>query len=127
MPPTRAALLALPLLLTAALAADDKKKAPAKPSDAVTRAWRKAGLDLGWYGASKTGLPKFKSEHAGLTGVVPAFWPAAPAKFKSLKKLPDAKVPFALNLGDTPVNDAGLKDVGGLKSLTTLYLTRTKV
>ncbi len=44
-----------------------------------------------------------------------------------LPKLPPIEVPFGLSLGNTKVTDAGLKELKGLKNLTTLELMWTPV
>src|SRR5262245_43207036 len=103
--PARAAPPALLLLLTAPLAADDKK-APAAPSAEVVKAWKKAGLHFAWYGREKDG-PAFRETPAGLKGAQPTFRPGEYQKFERLPALPDPKVPFALDLSDTRVTDAG--------------------
>jgi hypothetical protein len=105
MTPLRA--LALALLLPAPAFA---QKAPAKPSDAVVKAWEKAGFRSGWYGRNKGGLDAFHAHSFDLAGPMPAFHGTS-KQLDRLAEMPDAKVPFALDLGYAKVTDAGVKEL----------------
>src|SRR5262245_12024758 len=125
----RAALLALPLLLTAASAAPTPKPKGfgGQPSREVVKARQKAGFEPGWLGTDKDGSLRFEGKPDGLKGALPAFRPAEAGQFEGLPEVPDPKVPFALYLDSTKVGDAGLKPLAGLKALTWLALGGTRV
>src|SRR5262249_36837378 len=113
---TRVALLALPLMALPASSTAGEKKAPALPSAEVVKAWRKAGLELGWYGVARDGVYRFNRDRTRLTGAVPGFRPVDLKTFESLPKLPDPGCPFALELlAATRVTDAGAKEIKGLR------------
>jgi len=125
MAPPRAALIALSLLLPGPLTAQETKP-PAQPSEEVIGAWKKAGLAFGWYGQGREGTADFQGNAKGLTGALPAFRPTN-RQLAKLPKLPDPKVPFALDLRRTRITDKGLKDLAALPSLAALDLGLTPV
>ncbi len=91
----------------------------------VVQAWQQAGALEGWVG-NHSGLLVFRSKPEGLTDVVPAFQFSA-WQVGLLGKLSAPQAPFGLYLRFTPVTDAQLKSLAGLKSLHTLHLRLTKV
>ena len=105
------------------------KNDPPQPlSEETVQAWKKAGAHVGWVSVNPDGgyFPEFYSEKRGRAGEVPAFgFPAWTAGV--LPRLPVPGAAFGLNLWDTGVTDAGLKDLAGLKSLQSLALGGTPV
>jgi hypothetical protein len=96
----------------------------------VVKAWEKAGAEVGWLGPDlelSTYL-RFtaKLENLDAARAVPAFkvkvW-----REGLLAKLPAPGKPFGLRLGGTEVTDAGLKELAGLKKLSSLSLGATGV
>ena len=76
-------------------------------------------------------MKRYKSVFGGVTDAAGKFQKAlkviqATPGFKFQKALQQLQV-AALNLDDTPVTDAGLKDIATLKNLTRLSLLNTKV
>jgi internalin A len=93
------------------------------PAELVA-AWTKVGAEVGWMVVDKWGRVGWSLE--GKKGAVPAFslivWTD-----DVVVKLPQPERAFGLNLGGTPVRDAGLKELARLKSLQALVLYSTKV
>jgi len=96
----------------------------------VVAAWKKAGAMVGWMGAHSqfAAGESFTTKREGLQAAraVPAFriseWRAG-----MLAKLPAPARAFGLFLRFSGVTDAGLKELAGLKQLTTLNLLGTQV
>src|SRR5262245_19804189 len=100
--------------------------APTELPPEVVAAWQKAGARVGCVRVEVFGDLRFLPEKAGKAGEVPAFQ-FSPWKGGVLAKLPAPAVPFGLDLFDTQLTDAGLKELAGLKTLHTLDLGVTKV
>jgi len=111
-------------LLSANSAHSQGKKSAAKDIDAATvAAYEKLGASHGWllkgdiFGFGF--LPTRENEKKLLPGFCFKTFPKA--------KLPEVTVPFGLDLQDTKVTDAELKDLAALKNLSWLDLRNTKV
>ena len=96
------------------------------PADLIA-AWKKAGARVGWMKPDNEWLVLFFCEDAeGKTGLIPAFrfpeWTAG-----MVAQLPQPQTAFGLDLHNTSVSDAGLKELAGLKSLRALDLHFTQV
>src|SRR5262249_35538718 len=92
----------------------------------ITSAWQKAGAMIGWMRVARADFLHFVPQKAGLDDVLPAFkftvW-----KEGLLAKLPAPEAPFGLNLSNSKVTDAGLKQLAGLKRLQALSLSGTNI
>ena len=100
---------------------------PPKPlPEEIVQVWTKAGARVGWMGVDKFGQLSFADKMDGSTGAVPAFrfdaWQDG-----QLAGLPVPAAVFGLDLNNTQVTDAGLKELAGLQSLQTLVLFGTQV
>jgi internalin A len=126
----------LAVLVTSVLSRSDgplsEKKDPPKPlPEEIVTAWKKAGAEVGWMRVDNFDLLKPQTE--GVPGDLPAFgfsdraFMGLPWEEGMLAKLPAPAAAFGLDLGFTPVTDAGLKELAGLKNLQTLDLFRTAV
>ena len=120
----RASVFAL-VLVTVPLgfAGQPDKKDPPKPlPDDIGKAWKDAGASAGWVNTS--GFPEFveKPEVGAITAFQFRVW-----KDGVVAKLPAPEVPFGLDLSDTNMTDAGVKELTTLKNLATLHLGSTKV
>jgi hypothetical protein len=123
----RFVVLLLLLPLTLSLAAAQSKPRKVEGIDARTvAAYEKLGAVYGGVVQGRSGFHEFEegkeAARKGLAGF----------RFKSLAdgklpSLPQVNVPFALDLDFTEVTDAGLKELGSLKSLSFLDLMGTKV
>ena len=115
---------------------DGDRTAQPLPTDVVS-AWEKAGASVGWFGPASTGRfgPDRRNgywqfntqrEELDVARSVPTFkihaW-----REGMLAKLPAPARAFGLDLSETHVTDAGLKELAGLKQLTTLDLFGTQV
>src|SRR5262245_1906787 len=104
----------------------DKKGPPKRVPEETAKAWKKDGAEVGWMGVDKFGSLQFLPEEEGVVGDLPAF------RFDSWKEGLLAKVPapapeVGLDLHNTPVTDAGLKELAAFKNLQALDLTGTEV
>src|SRR5436305_1547097 len=118
---------ALAWVLSGATAApeDPTKSVPSLPKE-MQAAWQDAGARVGWMGRNRLGERSFRSETGeGKPGEVPAFrWPCGAGLWQAgtLGNLPPPGRAFGLDLSDTNVTDAALKELGILKQLRTLDL-----
>src|SRR5687767_13945373 len=88
---------------------------PKLPPKEIVETWKKARAEAGWMGVNRHGFLVFLFEEVkgpeenSVTGVVPAFrfmrW------HPDVAKLPAPASAFGLDLGDTLVNDDGLKEL----------------
>jgi hypothetical protein len=124
------ALTVLAVLTTCGLSAGAdprpaKNAYPQPLTKAIVAAWKKAGAEVGWMRVRPFGWFEFLSAKEGKAGDLPAF------RFLSWKGGVLATLPvpaaFGLDLGESPVSDAGLKEVAQLQRLQALDLTHTKV
>jgi RNA polymerase sigma factor (sigma-70 family) len=109
-----------------------KDRPPEPLPEAIVKAWKDAGAEVGWMRPGSAGF--FRSlglfdlgeEKPGdLPGFLFSEW-----RQGVLAKLPDPARPFGLWLGGAQVTDAGLKELAGLaglKNLQMLYLGNTEV
>src|SRR5205085_58971 len=89
-------------------------------------AWEKAGAKAGWMRINQFGFVDIINSKESKPGDLPTF--AFPSwKDGVLPKLPAPEGPFGLYLFRTPITDAGLKELTGLKQLQALYLGGTQV
>ena len=104
----------------------DNLEGPKPLPPEIVKTWCDAGAALGWMKMNPTERPKFQSQATGEPGAIPVFqfseW-----KEGVLAKLPDPGAAFGLSLNATKVDDAGLKELAGLKSLQALYLDETRL
>jgi hypothetical protein len=114
-------LLAAPLAFAAK---PDDKDLPKPLPEKVVKAWKDAGAVAGWMKVDESGLLKFIEKPEA--GAIPAF---RFAKWKDgvVPKLPVPESSFGIDLSKTDVDDAGLKEMSKLKTLTSLTLCETKV
>ena len=105
------------------LAGDPAAAAPPKPlPEEVRTAWEKAGAQSGWLGVTGFRRLIFRpGTEKAQEGDVPTF------KFYKwhpgeLAKLPPPEAAFGLDLSNTKVTDAGLKELADLKQLQVLFL-----
>lgn len=107
--------------------ANAKKKSPAKELDAkVIAEWRKAGALIGWLSQSDFGEWQYlKNKPQGVDSLPVFLWP----KFEAgmFAKLPAPAAPFAMGLGNTVIDNAGLKELAQLQNLQAVDLSHTKV
>src|SRR5262249_20601397 len=101
----------------------DKKDPPKPLPDDVVKAWKDAGATAGWMKVDEAGHLTFVEKPEA--GAIPAFrfptW-----KGGVLPKLPAPGAAFGLDLSKTDVADDGVKELAGLKNLTSLCLCETK-
>ncbi|MCS6850257.1 MAG: hypothetical protein NZ700_03690 [Gemmataceae bacterium] len=121
----------LALLLTAGALVDPGQLAAQATADsalpeAVVRAWKEVGAEVGWLGKEQYGFLRFAATKDRLTEAVPGFRVLA-WRPGVIAKLPDPGRAFGLALGGTRVTDAGLKELAGLKGLQSLDLLGTRV
>ncbi|MEZ6138939.1 MAG: hypothetical protein R3B84_00065 [Zavarzinella sp.] len=105
---------------TVASAQDPAKTELPKPlPEKIVKVWTEAGADVGWITVSESGSATWMEKVAA--GSVPGFvfstW-----KEGVIANLPTPETPFGLDLHVTQLTDDGLKELAGLKSLTTLIL-----
>lgn len=102
----------------------DTKELPKPLPDTVVKAWKDAGATVGWMTVDASGTLTFVEKPEA--GAVPAF---RFAKWKDgvVSKLPAPEAAFGLDLAKTDLTDTGLKELTGLKHLTSLALCETKV
>lgn len=110
---------------------DDKKDAPKPLPQEIVKAWSEAGATIGWM----KNMPPQKSGGYDFwapwrekveAGAVPAFefyW----EKAGDLAKLPVPEVAFGLDVHCSPLEDAAMKGLAGLKSLHSLNLGGTSM
>src|SRR4051794_26098809 len=102
--------------------AQEKDAAPPQLPTPVVGAWKRAGGVAGWMRVNPFGVVRFFPIAEGKPGDMPAFefgnWQQG-----AVPKLQAPAVPFALFLNGTTINDEGLKDLLGLKSLKALHLS----
>lgn len=102
----------------------DKKDLPKPLPETTIKAWKDAGATVGWMKVETSGSLSFVEKPEA--GAIPAFrfvkW-----KDDVVAKLPAPEAPFGLDLSETEVADAGLKQLANLKKLTSLSLCGTKV
>src|SRR5690242_16457709 len=99
------------------------------------KAWRDAGVRIGWMRISKDfeyvfEEVRFIHDDNPPVGELPAFQYGEPSQVPLAKqprwkagvlgKLPDPGVPFALEMWGQPLKDAGLKELANLKSMQML-------
>lgn len=109
-----------------------KAKLRRLPEEVVQR-WRAAGAEVGWLHIGQDefielyGFISFVGESVAKAGDLPGFryrmWPGEGV----IEKLPDPGVPFGLDLSDTTITDAGLKEVATLSNLHMLNLSDTEI
>lgn len=104
-----------------------KQDSPKPLPKEIVAAWEKAGGEPGWMGLHSLGFFVFAEESTGLTGAIPAFHFFFVWEDGVVSKLPVPAAPFGLDLIETKVTDAGVKELVGLKSLHTLNLGGTHV
>ena len=103
----------------------DKKEAPKPLSREIVKAWRGIGANVGWMKMDLgDNAPRFQVE-----GEIRALTVFQFTKWKEgvLAKMPDPGAPFGLDLNETKMTDAGLKELAGLKSLQALYIAGTQL
>jgi len=106
---------------------------PSYFTDEVMAAWEQAGAQAGWIRSDDQGDFWFREGTKAGYGVGPNLPDDLPAfQFSTWKEgviaaLPVPAVPFALDLPRTRVTDAGLKELGKLKTLHLLNLDSTNV
>jgi hypothetical protein len=120
------AVLASPGLGPSSLSAPAPEKTLRPLPPGVVKAWRDAGAGVGWAKdepPQRTGGYGFWEpfRETNEPGAVPAFR-YHPREQGELAKLPDPGVPFGLDTHCCGLNDAGLKEFAGLKSLRSLNL-----
>jgi hypothetical protein len=103
-----------------------QRDSPRPLPEHIVAAWKEAGASVCWAVANQSGFIGFVPEENSAPGALPAFrfvrWQADhPAR------LPDPATAFGLDLSDTRVTDAGLKELAGLRSLQLLNLHNTQV
>jgi len=112
--------------------AEGKEKLRRLPAEIVQQ-WRAAGAEVGWLHIGQDefielyGFISFGGESVAKAGDLPGFryrmWPGEGV----IEKLPDPGVPFGLDLSDTTITDAGLKEVATLSNLHMLNLSDTEI
>src|SRR5438270_3236639 len=117
------------LLFVLFLAAPARAQDAPKPLPAPVRAaWEKAGAEVGWMSRprGRYGVEFRPGVGEGKPGEVPAFrvrrWQAG-----VLAKLAAPEQAFGIDLSETKVTDAGLKELAGFKHLAALSLGGTPV
>jgi cyanophycinase len=94
--------------------------------DELVKAWRNAGAEVAWMSLDRFGRLYYNYELGDKQDAVPAFgfhdW-----KSGAVSKLPHPSRAFGLNLHDTPLDDAGLKEVAQLEHLQALILSGTSI
>lgn len=95
------------------------------PMDVVS-SWKSKGAKVGWIGIGEFEELNFEEREEGKAGEVPAF------KFKVwkaglLQSVAAPSTEFGLDLGNTKLTDAGMKEVSGLASLHSLDIGHTPV
>ena len=102
-----------------------KRRPEPLPQD-VVEAWQKAGAKLGWMNTDEHARFHSRGKDEGQSGEVPSFrfdvWPG-----RIVAELPQPTQAFGLDLLNTQVSDADLKELGGFKSLQALILATTKI
>ncbi len=110
-----------------------KTEAPKPLPENIVTAWKEAGAVVGWLRPMLSGFHSFVGEKEGKPGDLPAFLFRRTNRLEVrdlnhlLVKLPIPATAFGLDLSETEVTDAGLKELAGLKSLQTLNLSYTLV
>src|SRR5262245_8147215 len=115
---------ALAVLATCGLAGfaappEAKTDKPKPLPEMIVTAWKAAGAEVGWLRLNKFDNLDFVAEKEGKPGDLPAFrfvnWQGG-----RLAKLPAPALAFGLDLHNSFVTDAGLKELARLKNLQTL-------
>ena len=118
----KAAAVLAALLMLATGACTDRAGSPVAKTDApqflpenIITAWTEAGGEVGWLRVRPNGFPEFVGEKEGKHGDLPAFcfdeWQEG-----RLATLPAPAMAFGLDLGDSEVTDAGLKELVGWRA-----------
>jgi len=92
----------------------------------VSAAWQKAGALVGWLAQTEDGAWRYLgAEPKGVASLPVFLW----QKFEPgvIAKLPVPSVPFAIGLGGTKMNNAGLKELAKLQNLRSLDISHTQV
>ena len=104
----------------------DQADPPRPLPEKIVAAWKEAGARFCWARPDKSGFIVFLPEGEAEPGDLPAFrflhWHGG-----RVEQLPVPELPFGLDLSDTRVTDAGLKELAGKKSLQLLSLHDTPV
>src|SRR4051812_5893391 len=98
--------------------AQGERNAAMLPMDIVA-SWKKEGAKVGWMGIGEFQALNFEDRAMGKDGDVPAF-KFAVWKENVINALVAPGRDFGLDLGDTKLTDAGMKDVCRFKSLHSL-------
>ncbi len=102
-------------------------KKPIEFPEKIFKAWKEAGAQPGWMRVKENGHTGFLQDKEYVTADdLPAF---NLHRFKPgvLATLPDPGIPFGLRCNFSNITDDGVKELVGLKSLTVLSLSSTKV
>lgn len=122
-------LSALCLAFCSAAGAAEPVKAgkPVEFPEKIFKAWKDAGAEPGWMRKKEAGHTGFLEDKEYVTADdLPAF---NLHRFKPgvLATLPDPGIPFGLRCNFSDITDDGIEELVGLKSLTVLSLSSTKV
>jgi len=92
----------------------------------VIASWQTAGALVGWLAVSDFGEWMYLKDRPTEVASLPVFlWEDfEPGVFV---KLPEPSAPFAIGLGGTGMNNAGLKELARVGSLQILILSKTQV
>ncbi len=105
---------------------DQKTAPPNNQSYEWVPEWQKAGAEIGWMGQDSSGSLRFQEKADGLMQPIRTFrfskW-----QEPTIPNLPEPDEAFGLDLSNTGINDAGLKEVAKLKGLQLLDLSFTEV
>ena len=122
-------LSAICLALCSAASAAEPVKAgkPIEFPEKILKAWKAAGAEPGWMRKKEAGHTGFMIDIERVTADdLPAF-EMHKVKPGAIAKLPDPGIPFGLRFNFADITDDGIKELVGLKSLTVLNLSSTKV
>jgi len=110
---------------------------PANLPEEIVRAWKEAGVEVGWMGRMRFGLLWFGSTKEEVLRGLPDFLKEEvqflPAfRFRVwqeglIRKLPEPTVAFGLVLFASGITDTGLEELAGLKNLQRLDLVGTRI
>jgi hypothetical protein len=83
---------------------------------AVAKAWHKAGAHLGWWERDEFGYRPFSETRPKDGTALPAFF-CSEFDAGVIARLPAPSVPFALDLSNSKLTDAGLRELHGFDKL----------
>ena len=100
---------------------------PVEFPEKILKAWKAAGAEPGWMRKKEAGHTGFLIDIERVAAdELPAF-EMHKVKPGALAALPDPGIPFGLRFNFSDITDDGIKELVGLKSLTVLNLSSTKV